>query len=347
MILLGLININMSENKLVKNEENIDFLQSEEWRKFQENSGKRTFHLPQRQTDMKQNSLWVNVIEHKLPLVGRYFYVPRWPLARIFNFQSLIFNQLLELAKKEKAGWIRFEPENEEILNLIRKNINHKIEKAPHDMQPKEVFTIDIRKSEEEILAKMKPKTRYNINLAQKRGVSVQVISNETLGLNDRIIDRFIEMVNSTAKRKGITFHPGDYYRTMIKTIPGEILKIYVAKFNDKIIAANLVVFYGKTAIYLHGATDDEYRNVMASYLLQWQAILDAKRKGCEKYDFGGVRLQKNDNPWSGITKFKIGFSPNVGIKKFPGSYDVVINRAKYEFYVIISKLRRQKNGGG
>jgi lipid II:glycine glycyltransferase (peptidoglycan interpeptide bridge formation enzyme) len=187
-------------------------------------------------------------------------------------------------------------------------------------------------------------------------------ISNEIQSSNDKIkkyyIDKFIELVSLTAKRKRISFHSGNYYRKMIETIPGEILKLYVAEYKDKIVAANLVVFYGDTATYLHGATDDEYRNVMAPYLLQWQAIKDAKKAGCLQYDFGGVKkisplpltpspggrgwLEKpgEGNSWSGITKFKLGFAPNTEPVIFPGSYDIIIDKKKYYLYRAIQKIK-------
>ena len=132
----------------------------------------------------------------------------------------------------------------------------------------------------------------------------------------------------------------------MLETIPGEIVKLYVAEYNNKIIAANLVVFYGDTAIYSHGATDDEYRNVMAPYLLQWQAILDAKEKGCKLYDFGGVKTGDrrqatwDRNSWKGITRFKLGFSPQTQPIEFSGSYDIVIDKFKYASYLLFQKMK-------
>ncbi len=81
----------------------------------------------------------------------------------------------------------------------------------------------------------------------------------------------------------GSHLHPESYYRKMFETIPAEILKLYMAEYENKIIAANIVIHYGNTATYLHGASDNEYRNVMAPYLLQWQAILDAKKAGLNK----------------------------------------------------------------
>lgn len=304
------------EEKAIINEK-IDFLQSEEWRKFQENTGKRTFHV-------ESDGFWVNIIERTLPVVGRYFYIPRGSVSQ----------EIVDLAKKEKAGWIRFDPKSVENLNIRPSQTRLKIWKAPHDMQPREIFVIDITRSEEELLNGMKQKTRYNLKLAEKKGVKI-FIANE-----EKYISGFLRLVSATAKRKGIKFHPENYYRKMIEMIPGEILKLYVAEYNNKVVAANLVVFYGKTAIYLHGATDDEYRNVMAPYLLQWRAILDAKKAGCEEYDFGGVKITENNNSWSGITKFKLGFSQVAKPVEFLGSYDIIINPFRYGLYRLIQKIK-------
>jgi lipid II:glycine glycyltransferase (peptidoglycan interpeptide bridge formation enzyme) len=305
----------MEEEAIIN--EKIDFLQSEEWRKFQENTGKRTFHV-------ESNGFWVNIIEHTLPVIGRYFYIPRGSISQ----------EIVDLAKKEKAGWIRFEPKSVENLNIRPRRTRLKIWKAPYDMQPKEIFVIDIAKSEEELLNEMKQKTRYNLKLAEKKGVKI-FITNE-----EKYINEFLRLVSATAQRKGIKFHPENYYRKMIEIIPENILKLYCAEYNGKIVAANLVVFYGKIAIYLHGATDDEYRNVMAPYLLQWQAILDAKKAGCEKYDFGGIKITENNNSWSGITKFKLGFSQAAKPVEFLGSYDIIINPFRYGLYRLIQKIK-------
>jgi len=304
--------------------ENKEFLQSEEWRKFQENFGRKTYRIT-------GENFSASIIEHKLPIVGKYLYIPRRSI-----FSEQCFNELFKLAKENKAGWIRFDAEDSRILDLIREN--WQVVKSPHDMQPRENFVIDITKPEEELLNEMKSKTRYNINLAQKKGV---LVHSSQFTVNDKsCIDEFIRLVKATAERKGIKFHVEDYYRKMVETIPENMLKLYCAEYNGKIIATNLVVFYGKTAIYLHGATDDEYRNVMAPYLLQWQAILDAKKAGCERYDFGGVKAGSNNN-WSGITKFKLGFSMNTKPVESLGSYDIVVSPVRYWAYRGLQKIKQ------
>ena len=273
-----------------------DFLQSEEWRKFQESAGRRTFHisslnlphprLPKPGTGGQARPLlegegdfefWANVIEHQLPVVGKYFYVPRGPVIQSSAFpfpdnsgnssrpQRLSvamagaakpsffynsFSELIELAWKNNVGWVRIEPANNEVLDVIRKNINKvepfsvqgstlKIKKAPHDMQPREILVMDIKKSEEELLAEMKPKTRYNIRLAQKHKVFINVIpakagiqkdpldSGSGAGMTD-YIEEFIRLVKITAKRDKITSHPENYYRKMFSlgSILSQVLRI-------------------------------------------------------------------------------------------------------------------------
>jgi len=157
----------------------------------------------------------------------------------------------------------------------------------------------------------------------------------------------------------------------MLENIPEKNLKLYTAEYQGKIIVANLVSFYGNTATYLHGASDNKYRNVMAPFLLQWQTILDAKKVGYEKYDMGGVsvnfqfpisnfqtifnnqilnnkKLKKSQatsyklqaTSWAGITRFKLGFSPETKPIEFLGSYDIVISPLKYWIYKIIQKAK-------
>jgi len=344
------------------NAKNTEFLQSEEWRKFQAKAGSRVFCV-------ENEGFSASIIEHQLPIVGKYFYIPRGIAEKVKSEKLKVksfLNELVGLAKKENAGWVRVDLKDKNELNLIKENINCKIVKAPHDMQPKEIFVLDISKSEEELLAEMSQKTRYNIKLAQKRGISLRT-ANAYENTND--ISEFIRLVKATAKRKGISFHAEDYYRKMFENLPENMLKLYVAEYSGpastreddcspaspnrgestrggKVIAANIVVFYGDTATYLHGATDDEYRNVMAPYLLQWQAILDAKKTGCKLYDLGGVKIQdtrykmQDTNSWAGITKFKLGFSPNTKPLEFAGSYDIVINPWKYRIYKILQKIK-------
>lgn len=341
-------------NFIQKNSPDGGFLQSEAWRKFQESVGRKTFHL-------EGENFWANIIEHQLPIVGKYFYVPRGPIISVDaekfqNTKSQIPNKskiqsralgtkskdcilkLIDLARREKTGWIRIDPANQEILSLI-KNIDCKIVKASHDMQPQEIFMIDLEKSEAELLAGMKSKTRYNIRLAEKKKVSIKAVTNCDSD-NEKYLAEFLRLVAVTAKRDRITAHPQNYYRRIFETLPAENLKLYVAEYENQVIAANLVSFFGRTATYLHGASDDEHRNAMAPFLLQWWQIQDAKTAGGAKYDFGGVKTKSGGKSWAGITRFKTGFAPATKPIEFPGSYDIVVRPARYYAYRLIQKVK-------
>lgn len=345
------------------------FLQSPEWRKFQEAVGRKTFNitspastgveapsscLPDRQAYEGEGGIafFASIIEHKLPIVGRYFYIPRGPAIEVKNSKFKVQNDslklkvfldnLIRLAKDNKAGWIRIDPADDKTLEEIKNNIEYKITKAPHDMQPKEILVMDITKPEEQLLAEMKSKTRYNIKLAEKHGVKVECITYNVSSI--KYLNEFIRLTKIMAKRQGIQAHPDSYYKKMLEVIPGDILKLYVAEYKNKIIAANLIVFYGNTCTYLHGASDDSFRNVMAPYLLQWKQIQDAKTAGCARYDFGGVKTRNTKhetrNNWEGITRFKLGFAPNTKPVEFPGSYDIIVSPSRYKLYRFIQRMK-------
>lgn len=330
-------NIKLIKNFIQTNSPDGGFLQSVEWGKFQESFSRKTFNID-------GENCWANIIEHELPVVGKYFYIPRGPIISISNQIPNADDQikksilsLKDLAGKNNIGWIRFDANDSNILKILSKNF--RVKKAPHDMQPKEIFVIDITKSEEALLAEMKSKTRYNIKLSQKNKVTIFEIHNLDSTAQNKYVEKFIELVKITAKRNKITPHADEYYRKMFKTIPEENLKLYLAEYDDKVIAANVVAFYGKVATYLHGASDNEYRSIMAPYLLQWQAILDAKTAGCEAYDMGGIKTEGSGS-WAGITRFKTGFSTMTKPLEFPGSYDIVLNPFKYNLYKILQRIR-------
>ncbi len=350
------------------------FLQSEDWRKFQEAEGHKTFHFENVLRSENQKILfcvWANMIEHKLSIVGKYFYSPRGPIIQrgtnngsieVADFEKSL-NSLIQVAKENRAGWIRFDVQSEDDLVLIKKTAQRIfasktscLKKSPHDMQPAQILVIDIDESQEKLLGQMKSKTRYNIRLAQKKGVEI-CSDNGTEDERKKYLEVFLNLSSQTAERKKISFHEENHYRKMLEVFPKDVFKIYVAKYENEIIAANLMIFFGDTAIYLHGASADKYREVMAPFFLQWQQILDAKKKGCRFYDFGGVKIDKIESkktndfhvPHStfcaqdsrqGITRFKVGFAPEVQPIVFSGSYDVVLNFKKYHIYRFLEKIR-------
>jgi len=314
------------------------FLQSWEWGEFQKEYGRNVM----RAAVMDKNEIaygW-QMIEMTLPLGMKYWYVPRPVKFPISNFQfPIFFEKVIEFAKKEKAIFIRVDGGGDDLGKFGFKSVDISI-------QPKEEFIIDITKPAEQLLADMKPKTRYNIRVAEKHGVIIKAPSPPTpLPIGERVavgqvrgIDEFYNLIQKTSERQGIRSHPREYYKKMFEVLCKDgMAKLYAVEYNGKIVAANLMTYFGKMATYLHGGSDDEYKFVMAPYLLQWRSILDAKKEGCQYYNFGGVSLEKKS--WEGITRFKTGFSPTTEFTEYGEVWDFPVKGFLYSIYKLLKNF--------
>jgi len=203
-----------------------------------------------------------------------------------------------------------------------------------HSMSPATTLDIDLRKSEEELLADMHPKTRYNIRVAQKHGVTVRLAKSE------EDVQAFLRLMVETAERDGIVSQPLAYLRLTYEMLSKHgICRLRLAEYQGNILAANMDVLYGDTYTYLHGASSSEHRNVMAPYLLQWEAIQTARAEGHHFYDFWGCNPEDENDPyfkprWQGITRFKRGWGGRItdyagtwDLPRWPSVYRMVFRR--------------------
>ena len=322
------------------------------------------YQIPNTKYDLLSVAL---IVKYDLPLGRSYFYCPRGPVVNELKVYKviklkvleLLFNEIKKIAKKEKAIFLRIDPpvgmNQESGTPPFKKGAGGILKKSLSEIQPRDTLILDLTKSEEELLKDMKQKTRYNIRLAGKKELR---ITNYELRTDDKEnfkekFENFWELVKETSRRDKFKSHNKDYYWKMLESLSkpeGDIrecrlqTRLYLAEYDNKIIAANIVLFFGDLAIYLHGASSSEYRNMMAPYLLQWRQILDAKKMGCEKYDFWGVSSdtecprQGHSVSWGGITKFKKGFG---GFEKnYIGAYDLIFNSIEYTIYKSIKSIK-------
>jgi len=278
------------------------FLQSWGWGEFQKGLGRKIWRLA-------LGGYYVLVIKMDLPLEQSYLYAPRLN----FLLDKDIFNRLKELAQVEKNSFLRLELVLEQDLDLFGF-------KKTNNVQPGQTLLLDLIKSEDELLAEMHPKTRYNIRLAEKKGVKIKEGNFNDLGV-------FYELMVNTFERKGKKLFNKDYYQKMMSTLP--YAKLYLAEYAGRILCANMVLFYGDTVTYLHGGSSDENKNIMAPHLLQWETIKKAKELGYKYYDFWGI----DETKWPGVTRFKKGFG---GFEvNYGGTYDLALNKFWYTAYQI------------
>jgi len=302
------------------------FLQSWEWGEFQVRLNRKVFRLLA-QGDSGEILAVAQIIRMPLPLGKSYFYIPRGPIVKTDDSLNFLFTEIKLLARKEGAIFVRFDPvwpvETGHAPSL--RAISNAIPVG--QVQPKQTLILDLTKSEADLLAQMKSKTRYNIKVAQKHCVQIDE--------GKQYLDDFIRLTCLTSERDEFVCHHDDYYRRMLSALaPDGMMKLIVAKDGDKVIVANLVIFFGEWCVYLHGASDYDYREKMAPYLLQWETIQLAKGLNKKHYDFWGVDEKK----WPGVTRFKTGFNPEQKFTEYVGAYDLPVRKVWYKIYKLLKK---------
>ncbi len=175
-------------------------------------------------------------------------------------------------------------------------------------VQPQATLILDLRESEEALLAQMHSKARYNIKVAERHGIDVREVSSSH-------IHEFYTLMKETGNRDAFGIHSLQHYQKFLTDLPSAFLLL--AYHSEKVVAGLLGVTYGKTGIYYYGASSYEDRAFMAPYLLQWKAILRCKSLGIASYDFLGISPpiegeRRAISPWEGITAFKQKFGGSV-----------------------------------
>ena len=292
-----------------------EFLASLEWSDLQAQEGQKI--STKAVVNDGQIVALFNVIKKKM-LGGYFFYLPRGP---VFT-PGLDANQVSDVwscinKNFAQAGAIFYRVESELIPPQGRKTI---------DLQPAETLILDLSNSEEELLRHMHQKTRYNIRLAGKKEVSVRQGAASDFAA-------FWRLMKATGDRDQFGIHSEKHYQVLLGN--QDFVKLFVAEYNHQVVAAGLFAFYLNKVTYLHGASDYQNREVMAPYILQWEVIKHAQAGNYQYYDFYGISEQK----WPGVTRFKLGFGGRRVI--YPGTYDVVLKKYHYYFYLIMRHLRR------
>lgn len=226
----------------------------------------------------------------------------------------------------------------EKISNWERPKLQKPFRKAPVDIQPPDTVVLPIDQSDDELLAQMHKKWRYNIKLSSKKGVTVRE------GNDDDLV-KWYELYKETAIRDKISIHPFSYYKTLFDMSKENIysnidLRLWIAEHEGDFIAGNITIFMEKRATYLYGASSNNKRNLMATYALQWHAILAAKESGCIEYDFYGIPpINDEKHPLYGLYRFKTGFGGN--IVHYSGCWDLVYGKLFYGITLIAEILRQ------
>lgn len=316
-------------------------LQSYEWGEFKSCFGWRACRVALE--GREEIIAGAQLLIRDLPL-GSLAYIPRGPVIDPQKGEALetLLAQLHLLARQESALFLRLEPDWEggDRGNLLRRG---GFRRALQSIQPQSTLAVDIEGDLESILSQMKPKTRYNIRLAERKGVVVKEGREEDL-------EAFYQLLRITGSRDRFFVHSGRYYLEAWRAFaPRGMGRLLLAFYGHQMLAGLMVFAFGHRAYYLYGASSGEHRNLMPNHLLQWEAIRWAKERGCLVYDLWGIPdevgkdgeppdFAKRDGELWGVYRFKRGFGGRV--VRTIGALDYVYSPLLYRLLMGMERVR-------
>lgn len=314
------------------------FLQTWEWGQVKLSMGWQPLPLVLEQEGEIRAALLI--LKRTLPLPGLkkcIFYSPRGPVVDTESMElcQLLFEGAKKIARDQGAIFLKIDPDvntEQEGFKEILKKCGFRQNDTGMDfegVQPKFVFRLDIKPSEIKLMENMHSKTRYNIRLADRKGVSIRE------GLDKEDLRSFYTILRETAERDEFLVRGYEYFEEIWdQMVEKGLAKIFLAEYEGQVISATLALILGDKAWYLYGASSNKHRNVMPNYLIQWEMIRWAKEQGCTLYDFRGVSGDMDEsNPLYGLYRFKKGF--NGELTEFVGDWDTVYSPF---FYILWTK---------
>jgi len=310
---------------------NCHILQTRTWGEFKSRFGWIPYHI-------KVGDAGAQVLIRKLALGFSIAYLPKGPVG---SHWIPLIEEINNLCRSEKSIVLYVEPDcwEEEETHCINQLDNYLL--ADIAIQPRRTILISLEGDEGEWLARMKQKTRYNIRLAERKGVKVA---------KSEDIYVFNQMIKVTGERDEFGIHEPEYYEQVFKLFSREeMCNLLVAEYDNKPQAALIVFYHGNRAWYFYGASNNQERNRMPTYLLQWEAMRLAAERGCKTYDLWGIPdessevlenyfTKRSDGLW-GVYRFKRGFGGV--IKRSAGVFEKINYPVLHRFFKTALRLRK------
>jgi len=348
-------------NKMIAKLPNPHLLQSWEWAQLKSRFGWRTWPVVWRDVDRKVEAAAL-VLQRSLPVRGfasrmQVLYVPKGPLLDWRNTVLVrrVLDDLGRLARQQNGIFIKLDPDV--VLGTgipgqpgsknyrIGKDVQAELLErgwrfSDEQVQFRNTVIIDITPDEDTLLARMKQKTRYNIRLAERKGVQIR-----TGGWED--LELLYQMYAETSLRDGFVIRSPDYYLDLWGTfMKAERARALIAEVDGQPVAAIWLFTFARRAWYLFGMSTEAHREKMPNYLLQWEAIRAARASGCRSYDLWGApdKFDESDSLW-GVYRFKDGFGGLV--VRHLGAYDMPVRPTMYAIYTrllprLLSLMRKR-----
>lgn len=310
-------------------------LQSWEWGDFRAETGLKVIRIGFFANQKIQKALQVTL--HPIPLIKKNIaYFPKG-----FMPDDDQIAALKQIAKQENCLFVKIEP-----------NISQKVDSPSAHLEVKQflaknqtvigkplftkyTFKIDLTQDEEDLFSKLSSKTRYNVRLAEKKGVKIYENTSQ------EGMEQYIEILKETTSRQGFYAHSVNYFRKMWHFFGDSgMIRIFHAVYEDQILVSWIMFVFKNVLYYPYGASRDIHREVMASNLMMWEMIKYGKAQDCQTFDLWGALGPNPDekHPWYGFHRFKKGYGGD--LYEFLGTFDLVMNYPLYKIFRKVDDLR-------
>lgn len=320
---------------LNKREES-NFLQSWHWGEFQKNLGKHVELLGLYKGTANLVGVMLGVVEAARR--GRYMTVAGGPLIDWTDHEqvSAAVQGLKEAARRTNCAFVRIRPQAEQTPETMAIIASAGFKKAPMHLTADLTSQLDLSPSTDELLANMRKTTRYEIRRAAKEEIVVET------SLNVADLQEFYSIQVETAKRQGFVPFSFEFLTEQFKVFAHAGSALLYKAYKDKtLLAEAFVIFYGNEAVYHYGASTDEGRRLPGAYIIQWEAIKEAKKRGMKRYNFWGVvPPTETQHRFFGVSIFKRGFGGHE--VQYVPAQDLVIDPVRYTMNAAVETVRRK-----
>ncbi len=310
-------------NKLVTH-----VIQSWQWGEFRKSLG-----LPLLRFGLFENNqmkIAFQLTLHKIPFLNLFVgYLPKGP-----KLTKDLADALKQISQKYHCAFIKVEPN----IESGKAKIDPRFRVSPKPLFTKYNFVVDLSPSEEELLGQMHQKTRYNIRLAQKKGIKVSE------RVDDQALEIYLNLYFETTARQNYLGHNRDYHRKVWQTLKkAGMARFLIAEFNKEPLTAWMLLNFGDKLYYPYGGSSNKFRELMHSNLVAWEAIRLGKKLKLKYFDMWGA-LGPDANPkdpWYGFHRFKQGYGGK--LVEYLGTFDLVANQVVYHIFTFIDRLTSLK----
>lgn len=318
--------------------DNKTFLNSWNWGEFQKNMREKIWRMGIfNDEELIGLALVIKVSARR----GNFLLTPHCPItikSGVGDYQNILqvlMNELKKIAKHEKCSFIRISPIWKRSVENIKIFKDLDFKDAPIQTHPEASWKLDINPSEDELLKSMRKTTRYLIKQAQKNK-DIEIIQTQKI----ENLEIFNELHKQVSKTQNFTPFSLEYLKNEFLAFDKDnFVSLFFGKYKGEVVAVSFIIFWSGIGFYHHAALLPKFRKIPISYLLQWEAIKEAKKRGCGLYDFWGF-VDNPKHPWYGPTLFKMGYGGYAD--KYVETQDLVLSQ-RYWLNYIVEKIRKIK----